>query len=512
MPPLSRSSKQQIFNFVLLGCFWAVLFSQLWYEWNNNEQYGYGVFMPFIGLYLMYARWLDRPNTSNCSGRTMMLVCIGFAILLLYPIKIIFEANADWRFIAWVQAMVTLGVSFIIIAYWGGWSWVCHFSLPLIFFLFGVPWPTAFEVFIINKLLTFVTFATVEIVNLIGVLAIASGNLIHLTTGIVSMEEACSGVRSFQSSVMLGFFLGELFRFGVFKRIFLLVAGGFFAMLFNIGRTTSITLVAAKKSIEETLKWHDFAGNAVFICCLVSLIIVAFVLKRKDQQALPLDAVKATSRNTPTLIGLKVAFVGSCLLILSELFIYGWFHWRPPLPYEGYSWAIDWDKVEGIKEEDMAYGIQDALIYDEGRFASWKTHGRYDWLAYYFKWNHPKGAQLAGFHGPDLCLPATGWAILETGEPIVWTQDDVRLVFTAFSFVNTGKLVYIFYCQWDQSNYPYYVKEGTMRMDRLISAWSGHLKKGKIVLEVIVSGMNSLEQARTAFSEFLETHLVVSRG
>lgn len=507
MPTTPPAKKLQIFNFALLASLWAVLFTQFWFEWNHNEQYGYGVFMPIIGLYLLYSRWNDRPTPRPLINNVVIFTCIlAVLTIALFPIKVIFEANADWRMIAWAQALLTLFMTAIVVAFWGGLPWLKHFTLPFILFLFGVPWPTQIEVFTIQKLLGFVTLCTVEALNFAGVFAVQAGNLIRLPSGIVSMEEACSGVRSFQSSIMLGFYLGELFRLNLFKRLMLIGFGGIFAILFNIIRTVSLSFIAAYQSIEASLNWHDFASNSVFIACLSSLILLGFLLKSKGRINVP----SATNTvDTPQWIPLKPTIFITLLLLLSEPFVYGWFHWRPPLPYEGYSWHVDWNQIEGLKENEMAYHIKDTLLYDVGAHTEWKTEGLYSWIAYYFHWHAPQGAQLAGFHGPDLCLPAAGWRMHEVGDKVSWQKDDVELIFSSFSFAGTRNLVYVFYCQWDQSHYPYHTKKGTMRRDRLISAWNGHLKKGKIVLQVIASGMPSLKDAEGDLIEFLNKAIVV---
>jgi len=46
---------------VLFGVLWADLVRMLSYEWEANEQYAYGWFVPFFALYFFWLRWQDRP-------------------------------------------------------------------------------------------------------------------------------------------------------------------------------------------------------------------------------------------------------------------------------------------------------------------------------------------------------------------------------------------------------------------------------------------------------------------
>jgi hypothetical protein len=51
--------------------------------------------------------------------------------------------------------------------------------------------------------------SAVEVLGWVGVPAAEQGNLIEIAAGTVNVNEACSGVRSLQSSFMAALFLGE---------------------------------------------------------------------------------------------------------------------------------------------------------------------------------------------------------------------------------------------------------------------------------------------------------------
>jgi exosortase/archaeosortase family protein len=42
---------------------------------------------------------------------------------------------------------------------------------------------------------------------------------------LIGIEEACSGVRSFQATLMISLFLGELYSFNTARRVLLVIAG-----------------------------------------------------------------------------------------------------------------------------------------------------------------------------------------------------------------------------------------------------------------------------------------------
>ena len=94
----------------------------------------------------------------------------------------------------------------------------------LLFMLIALPWPVQLEQAIIQGLMRLVAGLTVGVVTLMGIPAIQHGNLIEVGAGLVGIDEACSGVRSLQSSLMLSLFLGEVNRWSWMRRVGLLTA------------------------------------------------------------------------------------------------------------------------------------------------------------------------------------------------------------------------------------------------------------------------------------------------
>jgi hypothetical protein len=56
------------------------------------------------------------------------------------------------------------------------------------------------------------TWLTVAFLNLFQITAVQHGNVIEVKSGLLGIDEACSGIRSLQATVMVSLFLGELYR------------------------------------------------------------------------------------------------------------------------------------------------------------------------------------------------------------------------------------------------------------------------------------------------------------
>src|SRR5213592_1119269 len=86
---LKNWSARTIVALLVLTALWFLLCKQLSGEWSVNEQYKFGWFVPFFGLYLFWLRWQDRPEPiSNFKSRILSLSASAIAIvalLLLFP-------------------------------------------------------------------------------------------------------------------------------------------------------------------------------------------------------------------------------------------------------------------------------------------------------------------------------------------------------------------------------------------------------------------------------------------
>ena len=121
---------------------------------------------------------------------------------------------------------------------------------------------------------------TVDLLGVIGIPAIQHGNVIEIATGRVGIDEACSGIRSFQAALMLSLFFGELYRLTVRRRVWLVLLSFALAFLFNVGRTLLLTHVASTNGVGAVASWHDPAGITILVACFLSVWLLALWLKR----------------------------------------------------------------------------------------------------------------------------------------------------------------------------------------------------------------------------------------
>src|SRR6266513_4501171 len=289
--PLSRtdSSVRLTLSFLFLAALWFVLCRQLSGEWSVNEQYSFGWFVPFFALYLFWLRWQDRPEPaiggqwSVISGRGLVALAIGLiALLLLLPVRLFEIANPEWRPLAWIHSAVVVTLTLLFIWCAGGAPWLRHFAFPIAFIFVAVPWVTPVEAPIIQGLMRALARIAAETVMLLGIPAHLEGNLIRVSNGLVGVNEACSGIRSLQTSLMISLLFGEVKRFSVLRRLTLVVCAVVIALLANFLRAVFLVRIAAIENLSVVSRWHDIAGYSIIAFVFVATMGVAYLLGRSQ--------------------------------------------------------------------------------------------------------------------------------------------------------------------------------------------------------------------------------------
>src|SRR3954471_20467137 len=99
---------------ILLALLWLWLFAHLQQEWSLNSQYNYGWAVPFLGLLIFCLRWRHAPRMeAPLHGSRGATITIWVLLSLLFPIRVIEEANPDWRFLSWFLALDVVALSLL---------------------------------------------------------------------------------------------------------------------------------------------------------------------------------------------------------------------------------------------------------------------------------------------------------------------------------------------------------------------------------------------------------------
>jgi exosortase len=286
--PPSSGWKNSLMTCLPLAVFVGWWIYSLQFQWRAQEEYRFGYLVVVLVAFLVWDRWDSRPirDIPSSLWRAALWSLIGFPLVLVAELYRYALARSP----ASATALSLGTLCFIraaILQQWGPQT-LRHFRFPILFALIAVPIPGVLWSPVVFGLKGLVTFVNVELLNLLGIPALQQGSVIQLPNCRVGVDEACSGIRSLQSSLMMALFIGDQSLRQVGLR-WLLVGGAVgWAVMGNIGRSLYLSLTAHRHGIAALNEVHDTAGWSVLVVTLVGLGVMAWALARWESAWLQL--------------------------------------------------------------------------------------------------------------------------------------------------------------------------------------------------------------------------------
>lgn len=489
------------------GLLWLWLFGHLRVEWTLNPQYNFAWGVPFLALLLFYFRWQRRPGPGlGAQNNAMITVSMAFTLALLFPIRVIEEANPDWRLLSWVLALCVIDFSLLSLLRAGGARWLTHFAFPICFPLTAVPWPVQFENFVVQTMMHAVAYVAVEIAGWFGVGAYQLGNVIQLRNGFVGVDEACSGVKTLQAGIMVALVLGELLHLRSARRIALVVLGCGWIFVCNVFRATALVFVAANSGLDALNHWHDVIGTAALLCGMAGMLGLAWLWKSKPPAA-PASPGPARifSAQWGALAWLVLVFVGTEV----------WYRNHERNLIERPAWNVTWPaQNETVAALLIPESTRVILHYDDAKSAAWEEPRGVRWWTFFGHWKPERAAlQLVRSHSPEICLPAIGRTFRAARPAATVEAEDVSLDFRSYEFEQNERPLFVFVCiQEDKRVASGPSDTGEWNLGgRLKAAFDGKRNLGQRLLEIAVLGLDNFDQAREALSRTVPQILRVEK-
>jgi exosortase len=243
--------------------YWDIL-SSLVRQWASDDNYSHGFFVVPLAAYFAWERRaaLLRARVQP-SAAGLLLVAASLTVFVAGIL------GAE-LFLTRVSLIGVLAGSVLFI--WGR----EHFRLllfPLAFLLLMIPLPAILFNQLAFPLQLVASRAGETVIAAAGIPVLREGNVLHLPGRALEVAEACSGIRSLVSLLMLAIVLGYFTERRIGARVMLAVASVPIAILANATRVAGTGLMSHWISPAAADGFfHTFSGWLMFIVALAGLL------------------------------------------------------------------------------------------------------------------------------------------------------------------------------------------------------------------------------------------------
>ena len=263
---------KMIFIFILMVLLFAPTLIDLINTWGKNDDYSHGFFVLPISLYMV---WQKRKKLGSLPVKPSW---IGFPVffggLAAYSIGFVTQFHTC----IYLSIVVSiLGLLFSLC----GLQITKELLLPVLFLFFMFPIPNAYYISITNPLKLMITKISTQVISIAGIPVYRDGNLLFFANSQLEVAEACSGVRSLYSYLMLGCVFALISKKRWCKVIIVLSTIPL-AIFVNIVRVTVTGILSHYHGAEVADGFfHEFSGFILFALGLAILYWVYHLLNYK---------------------------------------------------------------------------------------------------------------------------------------------------------------------------------------------------------------------------------------
>lgn len=238
-----------------LGVGYEASFRGLIAQWGHDPNYSHGFFVAPIALAIAWSR-RGRIEPARCRPS-------GWGLLLLVGVVALRAPLFEWNEQYLESATIPLAVVALTLALGG--AHVLRVLLPAIAFLvFLLPLPPSVNTLLARPLQNVATAGSVTLLQLLGLPAMAEGNVIVVGDVPLEVARACNGLSMLLSFVTLITATVLLIHRPVAEKVVLLLSAVPIAIVSNIVRITLTALAYRWLGPEIGERYaHDYAGWAM---------------------------------------------------------------------------------------------------------------------------------------------------------------------------------------------------------------------------------------------------------
>lgn len=415
--------------------------------WLRDDNYAYGWFVP-VGMFLFLWMRLGSQTSEfwiQCGqeGRSTWRInpwLIALPGLTLFPLEVYREEYQQSGIVLWAINLAKVAFSMAGAWWLGGRRLLMVTLFPLLFFLTAVPWPARIAHPLQQNLMIGVAQVLHEMLLWLDVPVTARGAVLELTNGTVGIVEACSGIRSLQSGLMVSLAVGELMWLRRIHRGILVVSAILLALFSNLARTFVLCWIVEKSGADAMHAKHDLVGNIAMYSLYALIFLLGMWFARGRAGIWPRSDAGSWSDRIAQLSWEHVPDFRPLFGITLGMFltVHGWYkvlEFRAN-PQKAPAFSAILDPKSGNEKKEFAGDVWAQLGATQGdsivRRESSAPLGFVS--SSHLFWKPSAMSRTALHHRPDVCMPGSGWqAEGDVGETTVEISGK-PLKFVTFKF------------------------------------------------------------------------------
>jgi exosortase D (VPLPA-CTERM-specific) len=416
--------KFTLYSFLLIGIYYSALSWLVLKDWQR-EAYSYCWLIPPAVLYLLWIKRNDlRSIPSNPSWKGLIFVVVGICFYWLG------ELSGEYFSLYFSFWLLIVGICWIHL----GWEKLKTIGFAIIFMLTMFPLPHFFIAKLMLQLQLISSKLGALLIQLFGMPVARYGNIIDLGFTKLQIVEACSGLHSLISLVVLCLLLVHFFKVHIWKRAVLLISSVPLAIFTNSIRI-AMTAVLHKYFGHEIAQgfFHGFSGLVIFLISMPVLLLVMKVLVKlpphKSRLLTSSASTRPQSSDNKSFENEKLTLQSAALrqpifivtmVLLVSTFAFSQnveFRQRVPAKKSFDQFPLQFAKWSAEGWQPMSKWAIDELDLNDYMIADYKNakNDRVNtYIAYYER--QTKGKSI---HSPASCLPGSGWTFNQSGTVII---------------------------------------------------------------------------------------------
>jgi exosortase len=430
--------------------------------WSRvDSDYAYGWAVPFGMFFFLWRRlgaqsaefWQqcgqDGHHTWKVSPWLLALPGLG-----LFPLEVYREEYFQSGIVLWTINLAKVAFSMAGAWWLGGRRLLLLTLFPLLFFLTAVPWPAKLAQPFQQNLMIGVAAVVHESLLWLDVPARLEGAVLHLTKGTVGIVEACSGIRSLQSGLMIALAVGELMWLSRIRRTVLVVLAITLALVSNFARTFTLAWIVEHEGSEAMQRAHDTVGNIAMYSFYALIFVIGTLLARGTKDIWPRKDVGTWAERVSQLSWTHVPDFRPLLGLTLGLFatVHVWYavlEWRAQPQTEPQFTAIV-DASAGVARREFDPAVWGQLGATQGDSLEIKAADSPmgQLTASHLFWRPSSMSRTALHHRPDVCMPGSGWKQVGDVTNTTVVMEGVPLKFLVFQFERSDVKALMLWSVW----------------------------------------------------------------